>query len=71
MFAYLDAGSGSMLISAVAAGAAGTAVAAKAAWQKISPGRRKKRDADEDASAEDAVSDNAEQSENAGAAETD
>ncbi len=33
--AYLDAGSGSMLVSAVAAGAAGVGVAAKVGWRRL------------------------------------
>ena len=35
MFGYLDAGSGSMLVGAVAAGAAGVAVAAKVGWRRM------------------------------------
>lgn len=34
-FAYLDAGSGSMIAGAVAAGAAGMAVAAKMGWRRV------------------------------------
>ena len=36
MFGYLDASSGSMLVGAVAAGAAGVAVAAKVGWRRVS-----------------------------------
>lgn len=32
---YLDAGSGSMIVGAVAAGAAGVAVAAKVGWKRM------------------------------------
>jgi len=35
MFAYFDAGTGSMILSAVAAGAAGIAIAGKSVWYKI------------------------------------
>ena len=35
MFGYLDASSGSMLVGAVAAGAAGVAVAAKVGWRRM------------------------------------
>ena len=35
VFGYLDAGSGSMLVGAVAAGAAGVAVAAKVGWRRV------------------------------------
>lgn len=43
MFAYLDAGSGSMILGAVAAGAAGVGVAARSALSKF----KKKGKADE------------------------
>jgi hypothetical protein len=33
--AYLDAGTGSMIASAVVAGAAGVAVAARVGWQRV------------------------------------
>ena len=36
MLAYLDAGSGSIIASAAAAGFAGAAVAAKMGWQRVS-----------------------------------
>ena len=36
VFGYLDAGSGSMIFGAVAAGAAGVAVAAKVGWRRMS-----------------------------------
>ena len=36
VFGYLDASSGSMLVGAVAAGAAGVAVAAKVGWRRVS-----------------------------------
>jgi len=35
VFGYLDASSGSMLVGAVAAGAAGVAVAAKVGWHRV------------------------------------
>lgn len=35
VFGYLDAGSGSMIVGAVAAGAAGVAVAAKVGWRRM------------------------------------
>jgi len=35
VFGYLDASSGSMLVGAVAAGAAGVAVAAKVGWRRV------------------------------------
>ncbi len=35
VFGYLDASSGSMLVGAVAAGAAGVAVAAKVGWKRV------------------------------------
>lgn len=49
MFAYLDAGSGSMILGAVAAGAAGVGVAARSALSKF-----KKKDKGE-AGADDAA----------------
>ena len=36
VFGYLDAGSGSMIVGAVAAGAAGAVVAAKVGWKRMS-----------------------------------
>lgn len=48
MLGYLDAGTGSMVVGAVAAGAAGVGVVAKAAWQKVVPGKRRKQDAADD-----------------------
>ncbi len=35
VFGYLDAGSGSMIVGAVAAGAAGVVVAGKVGWRRI------------------------------------
>jgi hypothetical protein len=35
VFGYLDAGAGSMIVGAVAAGAAGVAVAAKVGWRRM------------------------------------
>ena len=35
VFGYLDAGSGSMIVGAVAAGAAGVAVAASVGWRRV------------------------------------
>jgi hypothetical protein len=51
MIGYLDAGTGSMVAGAIAAGAAGVGVVAKSAWMKVSP-RRKKKASDEGTSAE-------------------
>ena len=61
VFGYLDAGSGSMLVGAVAAGAAGVAVAAKVGWRRMTGVFRKGDDLETapgesvDASAEPAV----------------
>lgn len=44
VFGYLDAGSGSMLVGAVAAGAAGVAVAAKVGWRRATGVFRKGND---------------------------
>ncbi len=44
VFGYLDAGSGSMLVGAVAAGAAGVAVAAKVGWRRATGVFRKSND---------------------------
>jgi hypothetical protein len=41
VFGYLDAGSGSMIVGAVAAGAAGVAVAAKVGWRRMTGAFRK------------------------------
>lgn len=35
VFGYLDAGSGSMIVGAVAAGAAGVVVAGKVGWRRV------------------------------------
>ena len=40
---YVDAGSGSMIVQGVVAGAVGAGVAAKVAWRRISGGRAAKR----------------------------
>jgi hypothetical protein len=54
VFGYLDAGSGSMLVGAVAAGAAGVAVAAKVGWKRVTGVfSRKDDDVEPDESAED------------------
>jgi hypothetical protein len=45
--AYLDAGSGSLIVQAVVAGAAGLVVAAKLYWRRIT-GRFRRRPVDED-----------------------
>ena len=45
VFGYLDAGSGSMIVGAVAAGAAGVAVAAKVGWRRMTGGFAKKGEA--------------------------
>jgi hypothetical protein len=46
MLGYLDAGSGSIIASAAAAGFAGAAVAAKMGWQRVS-GKFKRSHAEE------------------------
>jgi hypothetical protein len=46
-FAYLDAGSGSLIIQAVVAGAAGAVIFVKLGWQRIT-GRFRKRPVDAD-----------------------
>jgi hypothetical protein len=46
VFGYLDAGSGSMLVGAVAAGAAGVAVAAKVGWRRMTGVFSRKGDED-------------------------
>jgi hypothetical protein len=58
VFGYLDASSGSMLVGAVAAGAAGVAVAAKVGWRRVTGVFSRKGDgleAADTASAVDAV----------------
>ncbi|MEO6469980.1 MAG: hypothetical protein ABIP21_12850 [Acidimicrobiia bacterium] len=55
VFGYLDAGSGSMIVGAVAAGAAGVAVAAKVGWRRMTGGFGKKSGALEPAPSADAV----------------
>ena len=59
VFGYLDASSGSMLVGAVAAGAAGVAVAAKVGWRRMTGVFSKKGDdldsVDADASTADPV----------------
>jgi hypothetical protein len=44
MLAYLDAGTGSMIAGAVAAGAAGVATVGRMAWYKVSPKKKKAQD---------------------------
>jgi hypothetical protein len=53
VFGYLDASSGSMLVGAVAAGAAGVAVAAKVGWRRVAGVFSRKGDDLESADAED------------------
>lgn len=55
VFGYLDAGSGSMLVGAVAAGAAGVAVAAKVGWRRMAGVFGKKGEALEPAPSTDHV----------------
>jgi hypothetical protein len=51
---YLDAGSGSMLVGAAAAGFAGVATVGRVAWSKVSPRKRRKgADKDDDATTEE------------------
>ena len=56
MLAYLDAGSGSIIASAAAAGFAGAAVAAKMGWQRVS-GKFKRGQAEEQQEAPEAAED--------------
>jgi hypothetical protein len=51
MLGYLDAGSGSMIATAAAAGFAGAAVGAKMGWQRLT-GKFKRGSSEEEASAE-------------------
>jgi hypothetical protein len=46
MLAYLDAGTGSMIAGAVAAGAAGVATVGRMAWYKVSPKKKKGQEAE-------------------------
>ena len=55
VFGYLDAGSGSMIVGAVAAGAAGVAVAAKVGWRRMTGGFAKKGATVESAPTADSV----------------
>jgi len=52
MLGYLDAGSGSMIAAAAAAGFAGAAVGAKMGWQRFT-GKFKRGSSQEEASAEE------------------
>ena len=52
MLGYLDAGSGSMIATAAAAGFAGAAVGAKMGWQRLT-GKFKRGAAEEEASADE------------------
>jgi hypothetical protein len=58
MLAYLDAGTGSMIAGAVAAGAAGVATVGRMAWYKVSPKKKKAQEA-ADAAATDPADDEA------------
>jgi hypothetical protein len=58
MFAYLDAGTGSMIAGAVAAGAAGVATVGRMAWYKVSPKKRRSNPGEADGDV-DAVDDSA------------
>lgn len=63
MLGYLDAGTGSMVLAAIAGGAAGAGVAVKAGLDKFRRGGRKKTDdtaADESTEADTAVDDEVE-----------
>ena len=60
MFGYLDASSGSMLVGAVAAGAAGVAVAAKVGWRRVTGVFGKKADDLESPETEDTAADTVE-----------
>jgi hypothetical protein len=63
VFGYLDASSGSMLVGAVAAGAAGVAVAAKVGWRRVTGVFSRKGDDLESTPTEDAPVDAVEPSE--------
>jgi hypothetical protein len=52
MLGYLDAGSGSMIATAAAAGFAGAAVGAKMGWQRLT-GKFKRGSSEEEASVEE------------------
>jgi hypothetical protein len=54
MLGYLDAGSGSIIASAAAAGFAGAAVAAKMGWHRVT-GKLKRGQAEEQQEAPEAV----------------
>ncbi len=56
MLGYLDAGSGSIIASAAAAGFAGAAVAAKMGWQRVS-GKFKRGQAEEQQETPEAAED--------------
>ena len=60
MFGYLDASSGSMLVGAVAAGAAGVAVAAKVGWRRVTGVFSRKGDDVEAVDVTDAAEDSVE-----------
>jgi hypothetical protein len=57
VFGYLDASSGSMLVGAVAAGAAGVAVAAKVGWRRVTGVFSRKGDDLESAETADTTAD--------------
>ena len=63
VFGYLDASSGSMLVGAVAAGAAGVAVAAKVGWRRMTGVFSRKGDDLESTAAEETTADAVEPSE--------
>jgi hypothetical protein len=60
VFGYLDASSGSMLVGAVAAGAAGVAVAAKVGWRRVTGVFSRKGDDVESVDAGDVAEDSVE-----------
>lgn len=60
MFGYLDASSGSMLVGAVAAGAAGVAVAAKVGWRRMTGVFSRKGDDLESSETEDSAAETVE-----------
>ena len=59
MLAYLDAGTGSMIAGAVAAGAAGVATVGRMAWYKVSPKKKKAQDEAAEATSETTADDEA------------
>lgn len=55
LFAYLDAGSGSVILQAILAGVAGAAVATKMYWQRVKSFFKRSKDGQDDDTAVPAV----------------